>query len=82
MKKICLTVVGIYILLLHAFAQTSNSVDTAYEPKPLKLDEINLVSSYYNQNGEHSAILSGIGNEHVVDLANGLDLNFVGWHAR
>lgn len=82
MKKICLTVVGIYILLLHAFAQTSNSVDTAYEPKPLKLDEINLVSSYYNQNGDHSAILGGIGNEHVVDLANGLELNFVGWDAR
>lgn len=82
MKKICLTVVGIYILLLHAFAQTSNSVDSAYEPKPLKLDEINLVSSYYNQNGDHSAILGGIGNEHVVDLANGLELNFVGWDAR
>jgi len=79
MKKICLTVVGLFLLLLHSFAQT----DTAtYKPRKLTFDEANLVSSYYTQNGDHSAIRGGIGSEHVTDLANGIDLKWVGWDAQ
>jgi hypothetical protein len=48
-----------------------------YSPRQLKLDEINLVSSYYNQNGNHSAITGGIGTEKVSDVSNGLDLKLV-----
>lgn len=82
MRKICLTVVGMYIMLLHAFAQDSTSV-RHYTPKPLKLDEVNLVSSYYNQTADKSSVMGGrtdskgIGD--VTDLANGLELKFVGW---
>ncbi len=50
---------------------------TAYNPRGLRLDEIDLVSSYYLQNGDHSAITGGIGTEHVIDFSNGLDLNLV-----
>jgi len=50
---------------------------TSYSPRALKLDEVNLVSSYYNQNGNHSAVTGGIGSEKVTDFANGLDLKFV-----
>jgi hypothetical protein len=50
---------------------------TAYHPRALKLDEVNLVSSYYNQNGNHSPVTGGIGSEKVTDIANGLDLKFV-----
>lgn len=50
---------------------------TSYSPRALKLDEVNLVSSYYNQNGNHSAVTGGIGSERVTDFANGLDLKFV-----
>lgn len=80
MRKLCLTVIGIYIMFLGAFGQR-NRPDTVYETKPLKLDEINLVSSYYTQEGIHSAVLGGTGNEHVTDLSNGLELKFVGWDA-
>lgn len=80
MKRICLTVVGLYLMLLHAFSQAV--ADTAvYKPRKLKLDEVNLVSSYYTQNGDHSAIQGGVGNEHVTDLANGLELKWIGWDA-
>ena len=48
-----------------------------YQPRKLHLEEINLVSSYYIQNGNHSAVTGGIGTEHVTDIANGIDLNFV-----
>jgi len=86
MKKICLTVVGLYLLLLQAFSQSSTK-DTTLQPvvdspvayiiKPLKLDEINIVSSYYDQNGDHSAVTGGIGTEKVTDISNGIELKFL-----
>jgi Protein of unknown function (DUF3570) len=50
---------------------------TAYNPRALRLDEVNFVSSYYNQNGDHSAVTGGIGTEKVTDFSNGLNLTFV-----
>ncbi|HEY4062947.1 MAG TPA: DUF3570 domain-containing protein [Puia sp.] len=82
MKKICLTVVGLYLLLLHAFSQSTTGDTATYKPKKLKLDEVNLVSSYYTQTGDHSAIRGGIGSEKVTDLANGLEFKFIGFDAK
>jgi hypothetical protein len=50
---------------------------SAYNPRRLRVDEVNFVSSYYNQNGNHSAVRGGIGSEQVMDLATGLDLKLV-----
>jgi len=80
MRKICLTVVGMYFMLLHAFSQVTKDT-AAFKPRKLQLDEVNLVSSYYTQQGDHSAIQGGIGSEKVTDLANGLELKWVGWDA-
>ncbi|HMH35045.1 MAG TPA: DUF3570 domain-containing protein [Puia sp.] len=86
MKKICLTVVGMYITLIHAFSQVSTKDSSAYKSKKLTLDEVNLVSSYYNQTADKSAVMGGrpdskgIGN--VTDLANGLDIKFTGWDGK
>jgi hypothetical protein len=80
MRKICLTVVGMYFMLLHAFSQVTKDT-TTFKPRKLQLDEVNLVSSYYTQQGDHSAIQGGIGSEKVTDLANGLELKWVGWDA-
>jgi len=80
MKKICLTVVGMYFMLMHSFSQVAHDT-TTFRPRKLTLDEVNLVSSYYTQNGDHSAIRGGIGSEKVTDLANGLELKWVGWDA-
>jgi hypothetical protein len=55
----------------------SGSDTSAYRPHRLRLDEINLVSSYYKQDGNHSAITGGIGTEKVTDVSNGIDLKFV-----
>jgi len=70
-----------YFMLLHAFSQVITKDSTGFQPKKLKLDEVNLVSSYYTQNGDHSSIRGGIGSEKVTDLANGLELKWVGWDA-
>jgi hypothetical protein len=48
-----------------------------YRPKNLHIDEVNLFSSYYKQNGDHSAVTGGIGTEKVTDISNGLDLKLV-----
>lgn len=54
---------------------------TGYYPRKLRLDEVDFVTSYYAQNGDHSAVTGGIGTENVKDLANGLTLNLV-WFDR
>lgn len=65
----------------HKPAYTINSTpkpdSTHFNPRKLKLDEVDFVTSYYSQNGDHSAVTGGIGTEKVTDIANGLDLNFV-----
>ncbi|MBS1522398.1 MAG: DUF3570 domain-containing protein [Bacteroidetes bacterium] len=48
-----------------------------YNPRGLHIDEINLVSSYYWQNGDHSPVTGGIGTEKVTDISNGIDLKMV-----
>ncbi|MEO6522831.1 MAG: DUF3570 domain-containing protein [Mucilaginibacter sp.] len=53
------------------------TADTGYNPRALRVDEINLVSSYYNQDGNHSPVTGGIGTEKVTDIANGIDLKLV-----
>ncbi|HTI59945.1 DUF3570 domain-containing protein [Mucilaginibacter sp.] len=50
---------------------------SAYNPQALHVDEVNLVSSYYLQNGNHSAVTGGIGTEHVTDISNGIDLKLL-----
>jgi hypothetical protein len=50
---------------------------TSYRPKRLRLDEVDLISSYYTQTGDHSAITGGNGTQNVTDISNGIDLHFV-----
>ncbi len=80
MKKLTLGILGLYCMMLSAFSQ-SNDVDTSgYKSKKLQLDEVNLVSGYYNQNGDHSAVTGGIGTQKLSDIANIFDLQFVKWN--
>jgi hypothetical protein len=65
-------------MFLHAFNHVSAQDSAAYQIKQLHIDEINLVSSYYTQTGDHSSIQGGIGSENVTDLSNGLELKMIG----
>ena len=77
MKKICLTVVGLYFWLLSAFAQQFNVDTSSYKNQKLKLNEVNLVSGYFNQNGDHSAVTGGIGTQKLNDVSNVIELKFL-----
>ena len=83
MKKLSLSVIGMYLMMAQAFSQTNATDSTGYKPKKLKLDEINLVSSYYDQTANKSAVMGGRtdykGDGDVTDFANGIDVTFIGW---
>jgi Protein of unknown function (DUF3570) len=72
MKKLSLSVIGLYLGILSAFAQNTDS--SAYKNRTLKVDEVNFVSGYYHQDGNHSAVTGGIGTENLTDFANTIDL--------
>jgi len=72
MKKICLPILGMYINCLAAFSQTADS--TSYQNRKLTMDESNIVSSYYHQNGNHSAVTGGIGTEKLMDVSVAFDI--------
>jgi hypothetical protein len=75
MRKIYLCVAALYLGIAASFAQTTPAKDTTgYKTRKLKVDEVNLVSAVYNQNGNNSAVTGGIGTEKLTDFANALDL--------
>jgi Protein of unknown function (DUF3570) len=59
---------------IHAPVTPEKIAGGGYDPRDLSIEEINLVSSYYSQNGDHSAVTGGIGTERVTDIANSIDL--------
>src|ERR1700712_4640420 len=83
MKKLSLSVIGMYLMMANAFSQSPALDSAAYKPKKLKLDEVNLVSSYYDQTANKSAVMGGRTcvkrNGDVTDFANGIDVTFIGW---
>jgi len=76
MKKRILTGFAL-MLLFQVHAQTQPADSTGYKSTKLKIDEINLVSSYYKQDGNNSAVTGGEGTEELTDLSNTLDVRLV-----
>ena len=59
--------------LLQSHAQT-NTDSTGFKSRKLQVEEINLVSSYYNQDGNNAAVTGGIGSEKLMDISNFFDV--------
>jgi hypothetical protein len=74
MKKIYLGVAFLCLSVLSVFAQTDSTSSSSYKSRKLKIDEVNIVSSYYHQDGNNSAVTGGIGTEKLSDFANTFDL--------
>lgn len=93
MKKLSLTLIGLYLLFLHGYSQITQKYQDIFQSKPLKIEEINLVTSYYTQNGSHSAVTGGgtailgvganaiklPGSEQLNDFSNFLEVKLVGY---
>ena len=75
MRKIYLSVMWMFAGLLAAFSQSPKD-SSAYKPRKLSFDEANLVSSYYQQDGNHASVTGGAGSEKLTDFANIIDVKF------
>ena len=75
MKRIFLSALGL-LAFIQTHAQTTED-SSGYKSRKLKMEEINLVSSFYNQNGNNSAVTGGIGTEKLSDIANVIDVKFI-----
>ena len=53
---------------------TDNRSD--FVKRQLKFEEVNLVTGYYLQDGNNSAVTGGIGTEKLTDLANSFEISF------
>lgn len=78
MKKLLLSVIAMYVGILAAFSQTG-ATDSVYKKRKLSFEEANLVSSYYNQTGNNSAVTGGIGSEQLSDISNTIDVKYTGY---
>ena len=74
MRKLSLAAIAFYLNMLAAFSQSTKTDSANYQSKKLSLSEVNLVSSYYRQDGNNSAVTGGIGTEKLTDLSNTIDL--------
>lgn len=76
MRRIFIT--GMALMgIMKAYSQNTPVDSTAYKAKKLKVDEINLVSSYYKQDGNNSAVTGGVGTEKLTDISNSLDVRLI-----
>ena len=79
MKRICLSVVGLFLTLFASFAQSSPKDSSEYKSRKLTFEEANLVSSYYTQDGNNSAVTGGIGTQKLTDISNVIDVKISRW---
>lgn len=80
MKRFCLSVAGIFLSLFASFAQPAK--DSAYKSRKLTFEEANFVASYYNQDGNNSAVTGGIGTEKLTDYSAAIDVKFVKYDSK
>mgnify|MGYP003440307676 FL=1 len=70
---ILLATVTMYFSVLSACAQVTPKDSASYYKRKLKVEEVNFVSGYYNQNGNNTAVTGGIGTKQLTYLANVID---------
>ena len=56
------------------FAQQVSDTTAAFKNKKLKVEEVNLVTSFYQQNGDNAAVTGGIGSQKLTDFSNVIDV--------
>ncbi|MDP4262184.1 MAG: DUF3570 domain-containing protein [Bacteroidota bacterium] len=79
MRRICLSVTGMFLMFFHSFAQSPSSAGDDYKSLNLKVEDVNIVSGYYSQNGNHSPVTGGTGTQQLTDISNTISLKLVNW---
>jgi uncharacterized protein DUF3570 len=74
MRRIFLTAAAM-IALVQSYAQTADT--SSFKSRKLKIEEVNLVSSYYHQEGNNAAVTGGTGSQALTDLSNVIDIKLI-----
>jgi len=74
MKRIYISALGLFSF--YQIQAQQIKTDSASVGK-LKVDEVNLVSSYYKQDGNNSAVTGGIGTEKLTDISNIINVKLI-----
>jgi hypothetical protein len=63
--------ITIFIILLTPVISSAQSEDSSlnYKRRVLENTEIDIISSYYQQDGQHASVTGGLGNEELTDAA-------------
>ncbi len=67
---------SVWVLFGFMTSKAQENTNTALSKK-LSFDEANLVSSYYHQDGNNSAVTGGVGSEKLSDFSNTIDVTMV-----
>jgi len=70
MIRFPIIVIAFYFSIASAFSQDS----LKYNSRRLSVNEVNLVTSYYKQDGNNAAVTGGIGSEKLTDFATTIDV--------
>ena len=73
MRKISLALLACFFQIVSSHAQALPD-SSSYKQRKLKIEEVDLVSGYYVQDGNNSAVTGGIGTDKLMDFANTLDV--------
>ena len=83
MRKILFTAAGVLAFICsHAQVGSATEDSSGFKSRKLKIEEINLVSSYYAQTGNKSAVTGGIGSEKLNDIANVIGIKLTKYDAK
>ncbi|WP_115879626.1 DUF3570 domain-containing protein [Lutibacter oceani] len=73
MKKIIIPVVFLFSFV--GFSQTSKDLNKNYTKRVLENAEVDLISSFYSQDGDNAAVTGGIGTEKLTDIATNITVS-------
>lgn len=74
MKRRIIAAACLAFLFTHQSKAQTDTIATNYKKQKLKIEEINFISSYYTQDGNHSAVTGGEGTEKLTDIATNFEV--------
>ncbi len=78
MKKISLQIFAFFISIISVWGQDKvEPKESNYEKRNLKIEEVNILGSYYTQDGNNSGVTGGVGTEKLTDYSSSIDIKIV-----
>lgn len=73
MKKI--TIIFAFLFSCIGYSQASQDSTKIYKKRVLETAEVDIISSFYSQNGDNASVTGGIGTEKLTDLATNITIS-------